>query len=71
MKTLNKRIEEYTQQLQQGEIQIAYKEILAFIDKLRAAFIKKCPYYDVSSIYQGYLDISYFSLSTKSLKDKG
>ncbi len=71
MKTLNKQIAVYTQQLQQGEIQIAYKGILAFIGKLRAAFIKKYPHYDVSSIYQGYLDMSYFSLSTKPLKDKG
>ncbi len=71
MKTLNKQIAVYTQQLQQGEIQIAYKGILPFIGKLRAAFIKKYPYYDVSSIYQGYLDMSYFSLSTKPLKDKG
>lgn len=71
MKMLNKQIAAYTQQLQQGEIQIAYKGILAFMGKLRAAFIKKYPHYDVSNIYQGYLDMSYFSLSTKPLKDKG
>ena len=71
MKTINEQIAAYTQQLQQGEIQIAYKGILAFIGKLRAAFIKKYPHYDVSNIYQGYLDMSYFSLSTKPLKEKG
>lgn len=71
MKTLNKRIAEYTRQLQLGEIQIAYKEILAFMGKLRTVFIKKYPHYDVSNIYQGYLDMSYFSLSTKPLKDLG
>ncbi|MDD3307835.1 MAG: hypothetical protein PHO29_12170 [Acetobacterium sp.] len=71
MKTLNERIAAYTQQLRLGEIQIAYKGILEFIGKLRAVFIKKYPHYDVSSIYQGYLDMSYFSLSTKPLKDKG
>lgn len=71
MKTLNILIEEYTHQLQLGEIQIAYKGILAFIGQLRAALIKKYPHYDVSNIYQGYLDMSYFSLSTKPLKDKG
>ncbi|WP_373482814.1 hypothetical protein [Acetobacterium sp.] len=71
MKNLNKLIEEYTQQLRLGEIQIAYRGILAFVGKLRAAFINKYPHYDVSSIYQGYLDMSYFSLSTKPLKDKG
>ena len=71
MKTLSELIEEYTHHLQQGEMQIAYKGILEFFGKLRTAFIKKHPQYDVSSIYQGYLDMSYFSLSTKSLKDKG
>ncbi|AFA50118.1 DUF7000 family protein [Acetobacterium woodii] len=71
MKTLNEQIESYTQQLRRGEIQIAYKGILAFMGKLRAAFIKKYPHYDVSNIYPGYLDMSYFSLSTKSLKDQG
>ncbi|MDD4729944.1 MAG: hypothetical protein PHN55_14495, partial [Dysgonamonadaceae bacterium] len=71
MKTLNELIEAYTNHLQQGEIQIAYKGILDFLGKLRAEFIKKHPHYDVSSIYQGYMDMSYFSLSTKSLKDKG
>ena len=71
MKTLNKLIEEYTQQLRLGEIQIAYSGILAFIGKLRTAFIKKYPHYDVSNIYQGYLDMSYFSFSTKPLKDNG
>lgn len=71
MKTMNELIEEYTYYLQQGEIQIAYKGIIEFLGKLRAEFIKKYPHYDVSSIYQGYMDMSYFSLSTKSLKDKG
>jgi hypothetical protein len=71
MKTLNKLIEGYTHYLQLGEIQIAYKGILEFLGRLRAEFIKKHPHYDVSSIYQGYMDMSYFSLSTKSLKDKG
>ena len=71
MKGLNELIKGYIHHLQQGEIQIAYKGILEFLGKLRAEFIKKYPHYDVSSIYQGYMDMSYFSLSTKSLKDKG
>jgi hypothetical protein len=71
MKTLNELISDYTYHLQQGEIQLAYKGILEFIGKLRADFIKKYPHYDISSIYQGYMDMSYFSLTTKPLKDKG
>ena len=71
MKTLNELIEGYTLQLQQGEIQIAYRGILEFIGRLRADYIRKHPHYDVSGIYQGYMDMTYFSISTKSLKDKG
>lgn len=71
MKTLNELIEEYTHHLKQGEIQVAYKGILEFFGKLRAEFTKKHHHYDVSGIYQGYMDMSYFSLSTKPLKDKG
>lgn len=71
MKTLNELIKGYTHHLKQGEIQMAYKGILEFLGRLRAEFIKNNPHYDVSSIYQGYLDMSFFSLSTKLLKDKG
>jgi hypothetical protein len=71
MKTINGLIAAYTEQLKLGEIQIAYRGILEFMGKLRAEFIRKYPHYDVSNIYQGYLDMSYFSLSTKPLKDQG
>ena len=71
MKTMNRLIDKYTYHLQQGEIQAAYKGILEFISKLRADIIKKYPHYDIGSLYQGYMDMSYFSVSTKTLKDKG
>lgn len=71
MKALNQLIDEYTYHLRQGEIQTAYKAIFEFIGKMRADFIKKYPNYDIGSVYQGYMDMTYFSLSTKLLKDKG
>ena len=71
MKTLDELIAVYSTLLQAGEIQAAYRGILGFLGKLRAALIKKYPQYEVSSFYQGYMDMSYFSLSTKALKDKG
>ncbi|MHC1719686.1 MAG: hypothetical protein AB9844_03160 [Clostridiaceae bacterium] len=71
MKTLNQLIEEYTYILRQGEIQTAYKAILEFIGKLRADVIKKYPDYETGSLYQGYMNMTYFSLSTKLLKEKG
>ncbi len=71
MKSLNKLISDYTKLLQSGELQLAYKGILDFMGKLRADFIKKYQQYDVSGIYQGYMDMSYFALSTSALKEKG
>ena len=58
MKTLNELIKGYTHLLQQGELQLAYKGIMEFLGKLRAEFVKKYPHYDISSIYQGYMDMS-------------
>lgn len=71
MKNLNQLIVEYTNHLRQGEIQVAYKGILAFIGKLKADYIRKHPSYDIGSVYQGYMDMTYFSLSTDQLKEKG
>ena len=71
MKALNQLISAYTCLLQQGELQVAYKSILEFIGRLRAACIRKHPDFDISSVYQGYMDMSYFSLSNKLLKEKG
>ena len=71
MNNLNQLIANYTQALSQGEIQIAYKGIMEFMGKMRAELIKKYPEYQVSGIYQGYMDMSYFSMASDSLKDKG
>ena len=71
MKTLNQLIHEYTSQLQHGEIQAAYQGILDFIGKLRAAFIKKYPHNDIGGVYQGYMDMTYFSFVPEPLKTKG
>ncbi len=71
MKSLNQLINDYTRLLKQGEVQAAYRDIIEFLGKLRADYTKNYPNYDVSSVYQGYMDMTYFSLSTKPLKDKG
>lgn len=59
MKTLNQLISDYTAHLRQGELQLAYRGILELIGKLRAGFIKRYPQYDISGVYQGYMDMSY------------
>lgn len=71
MKNINLIINGYTNLLKKGEIQTAYKKIIDFIGKLRAEFIERYKDYDTGGIYQGYMDMSYFSLTSKPLKDKG
>ena len=71
MKSNNQLIKDYTHCLQQGEMHIAYKGIIDFIGKLRADFIKNYSHLYIGSIYQGYLDMSYFSINTEHLKGKG
>lgn len=71
MKALNQLVSAYTRHLRRGEIQIAYKGILEFIGKLRADLVKKYPDCNIGGVYQGYMDMSYFSFGTKPLKDKG
>lgn len=71
MKSLNQLIRDYTCLVQQGETQLAYKVILDFLGELRACFTKRYPQLDIGNVYQGYMDMSYFSLSSKALKDKG
>lgn len=71
MNKLNSIIDKYQGLIKQGEIQTAYKGILDFVGKLRTDFIRKYPEYDVSGVYQGYMDMSYFSLSSTRMKSLG
>lgn len=72
MKSLNELIIDYTKLLRQGELPIAYKGILDYMGRLRSDFAGKYPSYEIGgNIYQGYMDMTYFSLSTKQLKEKG
>lgn len=72
MKTLNELIHNYTYQVQQGDIQAAYKGILDYMSKLQKSFANNYEDYEVSSnLYQGYMDISFIALSTELLKKKG
>lgn len=72
MKTLNQLITDYTKHLHQGDLRVAYKGILDYLSQLRSDFASKYPDYEIgSNIYQGYMDMSYFSLNTEKLKEKG
>jgi hypothetical protein len=71
MKTLNQLINEYTDLLKQGELQKAYKGIIDFINDLRIDLTKRFPEYEMGNLYQGYMDMTYFPMNSKDLKEKG
>lgn len=69
MTSFPESINEYKKQLKKGAIQQAYKGLMEYIMGLRTYFQKKYPDHFVSgSIYYGYMDMTYFALVPKSLK---
>lgn len=72
MESLQAYIDEYQKQLERGAIQKAYQGLMAYIQQLRTLFKNKYPDYFVSgTIYYGYMDMTYFAFTPKSLKDRG
>jgi hypothetical protein len=70
MESFHEYINEYRKQLEKGAINKAYKGLMEYIMDLRTHFKNKYPDYFVSSsIYYGYMDMTYFSFFPKSLKD--
>jgi hypothetical protein len=64
-------MQEYRTQLEKGFIQKAYRGLMEYILDLKTHFKNKYPDYSVSgSIYYGYMDMTYFPLFPKSLKQR-
>ena len=70
MGSFNECMQEYRKQLGKGCIQEAYGGLMGYIMDLRLYFKNKYPQYFVSGIYQGYMDMTYFSFSPESLKSR-
>lgn len=71
MKSLNSSLQKYQKLLQETELQVAYRELISFLTKLQVNFKIKYPEYEVSKgLYQGYLDLSFFTFTTNQLKAK-
>ena len=71
MKSLNECITEYRNQIAKGEIRIAYRGLIDFMIRLRNTIRDKYPLWPApGNLYQGYMDMTYFPLSTDKLKDK-
>jgi len=62
-------LQEFHDQLKKGAIQQAYRFLLEYIIRLRNHFQKTLTDYDVpGNVYQGYMDMTYFSIIPPSLK---
>lgn len=71
MESFQQNINEYRNQLEKGSIQKAYKGLMEYIMDIRTYFKDKYPGYFVSgSIYQGFMDMTYFSFFPESLKQR-
>ncbi len=71
MKSFNEYVSEYKKQVGKGDIKEAYRRLMEYIMDLRIHFKSGYPEYFVSgNIYQGYMDMTYFSFIPDSLKSK-
>jgi hypothetical protein len=71
MKSLQENMIEYKKQLEKGIIQKAYQGLMEYMMSLKNHFTNKYPDFSVpGSIYYGYMDMTYFSILPKSLKDR-
>jgi hypothetical protein len=71
MKPFQESISKYREQLKKGDIQAAYRGLMEYMMDLKNHFTKKYPDYDVpGSIYYGYMDMTYFSIFPKSIKQR-
>ena len=69
---LHEYIPEFRKQLEKGNIQKVYRDLTGYILSLKTYLKSNYPDYCVSgNLYQGYLDMTYFAFTPKTLKDLG
>lgn len=71
MKPFVESMQIYRTMLSEGDLQVAYKGLMDYLMELKTHFAKQYPDYFVSgAIYYGYMDMSYFSVIPRSLKER-
>ncbi len=71
MPTFSDSVAEYRKQLGRGQIQEAYRGLMEYMWELKAHFARSYPDYDISSsLYFGYMDMTYFAIVPPSLKSR-
>jgi hypothetical protein len=65
-------MEIYRQLLERGQLQIAYQGLMQFFRDLRTHLAKSYPSYSISSsVYYGYMDMTYIAVVPAALKNHG
>jgi len=67
---LNENFAEYKKQMELGHVPKAYSGLMEYMMSLRTHFKTNFEEYTVGSFYQGYMDMTYFPISTNSLHKK-
>ena len=71
MKSFQENMAEFRKQLEKGAIQKAYLGLMEYMISLKNHISNKYPDYSTpGSLYNGYMDMTYFSILPKSLKDR-
>ncbi|MFA7664346.1 MAG: hypothetical protein WCY33_06095 [Clostridia bacterium] len=70
MRSYKLAMEEYKNLLLKGDIQFAYRGIISFFSRLRIYLKKKYPTNIVSSVYPGYMDMTYFAFTPIEIHNK-
>ena len=67
---LNSIVATYKEQLDRGEIQAAYSELVRFVMSLKTRFSKTLDdRFSFGGIFQGYMDYTYFYFGNDDLKE--
>ena len=70
MASLNRSMADYTDQVRKGTIRDAYQGLMRYIASLKTHFTKKHPDYSVSGIYQGNMDLTFFTIMPPAIKQR-
>ncbi|HSR52750.1 MAG TPA: hypothetical protein VLV83_18155 [Acidobacteriota bacterium] len=68
MASMKKDVEKLRRQIEKGSVPRAYRALLSYMMGLRTHFEKNGS--AVSSLYQGYMDMTYFALFPPALKER-
>lgn len=68
-KSRNKDLPHYREQMEKGELQVDYSQLIGYIKRLRNYFRNEyTSVFKIGNLYQGNMDFSYFSLTTSALR---